>query len=97
MQLRGVAFSGYGGIKRVEVSDDNGAKWRDALLGEDHGPYSFRTWSLAWKPPKAGTVQLAVRATDGKGNIQPDEGVWNTGGYLWNKIERQEVVVGDAS
>jgi DMSO/TMAO reductase YedYZ molybdopterin-dependent catalytic subunit len=97
LQLRGIAFSGYGAIKRVEVSDDNAATWRDAPLGEDHGPYSFRTWSLAWTPRQPGTFQLAVRATDAKGHLQTDEGVWNPGGYLWNKIERTEIVVGEAS
>lgn len=96
-QLRGLAFSGYGAINRVEISDDDGAKWRDTQLGEDHGPFSFRTWSLPWTPKQPGTVRLAVRATDAKGNAQPDEGVWNPGGYLWNKIERQEIVVGDAT
>jgi hypothetical protein len=66
-------------------------------LGEETGPYSFRTWSLDWTPKSPGRYQLAVRATDMKGNTQPDEGVWNPGGYQWNKIERQEIVVGDAS
>jgi hypothetical protein len=40
---------------------------------------------------------LAVRATDEKGNTQSDEPVWNAGGYLWNRIERQEIIVGSAS
>jgi DMSO/TMAO reductase YedYZ molybdopterin-dependent catalytic subunit len=97
LRLQGIAFSGYGGIKRVEVSEDNGVNWRDAHLGEDAGEYSFRSWSLAWSPKRSGRYQLAVRATDAKGNIQPDEVVWNPGGYLWNKIERQEIIVGDAS
>jgi DMSO/TMAO reductase YedYZ molybdopterin-dependent catalytic subunit len=97
LELKGIAFSGYGTIKRVEVSDDSGRNWRDAGLGQDLGPYSFRTWSLAWTPKQPGRYELAVRATDEKGNTQPDEGVWNPGGYLWNKIERQEVVVGNAN
>src|SRR5579863_9961967 len=97
LRLRGIAFSGYGGIKKVEVSTDNGANWSEAHLGLDSGEYSFRTWSLDWIPRSAGRYPLAVRATDAKGNVQPDEGVWNPGGYLWNKIERQEIVVGDAS
>lgn len=96
LRLRGIAFSGYAGIKRVEVSTDGGAKWTEAPLGVDAGDYSFRTWSLDWAPKAAGRYQVAVRATDENGNIQPDEGVWNPGGYLWNKIERQEIVVGDA-
>jgi DMSO/TMAO reductase YedYZ molybdopterin-dependent catalytic subunit len=97
LRLRGIAFSGYGGVKKVEVSLDNGANWTEAQLAPDAGAYSFRTWSLEWTPKTAGRYQLAVRATDTKGNVQPDEGVWNPGGYLWNKIERQEIVVGDAS
>ena len=97
VQFRGIAFSGYGQVKRVEVSDDGGVKWRDAQLGEDLGPYSFRTWSLAWNPKQPGTYQVAVRATDVKGNVQPDEGVWNGGGFLWNKVERQQLIVGDAA
>jgi len=96
VRLRGIAFSGYAGIKRVEVSTDGGAKWTEAPLGVDAGDYSFRTWSLDWAPKAAGRYQVAVRATDENGNIQPDEGVWNPGGYLWNKIERQEIVVGEA-
>src|SRR5713101_3621850 len=39
--LRGMAFSGYGKVVKVEVSD-NGNTWRAAELGEDHGAYSFR-------------------------------------------------------
>ena len=97
LRVRGIAFSGYASIRKVEVSTDNGANWRETHLAEESGPYSFRIWSLDWTPTSAGRYQLAVRATDAKGNIQPDEGVWNPGGYLWNKIERQEIVVGEAN
>lgn len=97
LRLRGIAFSGYGGIKKVEVSADRGANWLDAHLGEDLGPYSFRTWELAWTPKRPGKYELQVRATDEKGHTQPDEPVWNPGGYLWNRIERQEITVGSAA
>ena len=95
--LRGIAFSGFGRVSRVEISDDGGKTWDAAKLGEDHGPYSFRTWQAAWKPASPGRYSVAVRATDEKNNTQPDEPVWNPGGYLWNRIERQEFVVGHAS
>jgi hypothetical protein len=36
--LQGIAFSGNDGIRKVEVSDDNGANWHDASLGEHFGP-----------------------------------------------------------
>jgi DMSO/TMAO reductase YedYZ molybdopterin-dependent catalytic subunit len=95
--LRGIAFSGFGRVERVEVSDDGGKSWTGTKLGEDHGAYSFRTWEASWTPKSPGRYSLAVRATDEKNNTQPDESVWNPGGYLWNRIERQEIVVGNVS
>jgi DMSO/TMAO reductase YedYZ molybdopterin-dependent catalytic subunit len=95
--LRGIAFSGFGRVSSVEISDDGGKTWRSAQLGEDHGTYSFRTWEAPWTAKSPGKYTLAVRATDEKGNTQTDESVWNPGGYLWNRIERQEIVVGNAS
>jgi len=97
VMLRGIAFSGYGRVVKVEISEDDAKNWREARLSEDHGPYSFRTWDAEWTPKTAGRYTLAVRATDEKGNVQPDVAVWNPGGYLWNKIERQDIVVGKAS
>lgn len=95
--LRGIAFSGYGKIVKVEISEDGAKTWRAAQLGEDHGAYSFRTWEAPWTPKIPGSYTVAVRATDEKGKVQPDEPVWNPGGYLWNQIEKQEIVVGKAS
>ena len=95
--LRGIAFSGYGRVVKVEVSTDDGKIWREARLSKDLGPYSFRTWEHRWIPDRPGRYMLAVRASDEKGMVQTDEGVWNPGGYLWNKIERQEILVGTAA
>ena len=106
LTIRGIAFSGYGSVNKMEISIDESfsavsglttKRWTAAELGEDHGPYSFRTWTHRWTPLRPGRYVLATRATDGKGNVQPDDGVWNPGGYLWNRIEYQEVVVGRAS
>jgi DMSO/TMAO reductase YedYZ molybdopterin-dependent catalytic subunit len=94
--LRGIAFSGYGRVTRVDASDDDGKTWAPAHLGEDHGPYSFRTWEFSWMARRRGPHILAVRATDEKGNVQTDEPVWNPGGYLWSRIERQQIMVGAA-
>ena len=94
--LRGIAFSGSGRVTKLEVSDDDLKSWHEARLGEDYGRYSFRTWEFAWTPKLPGRYAIAVRATDEKGSVQPDEPVWNPGGYLWNQIERQEFVVGGA-
>lgn len=96
VRVQGIAFSGDGPVTKVEISVDDGKTWAMASLGEGHGPHAFRTWEFRWPPPGPGRYVLAVRATDAKGQVQPDTGVWNPGGYLWNKIERQDVVVGTA-
>ena len=92
--IRGIAFSGHGGIAQVEWSADGGRTWQIASLGTDHGPEAFRTWEARWVPREPGEAVLAVRAKDAAGNVQPDQPVWNGGGYLWNRIERQRVAIG---
>jgi DMSO/TMAO reductase YedYZ molybdopterin-dependent catalytic subunit len=92
--IRGVAFSGYGAIAKVEWSADGGRTWQLASLGADHGPEAFRAWEARWVPREPGEAVLAVRAADAAGNQQPDAPVWNAGGYLWNRIERQRLVIG---
>ena len=91
--VRGVAFSGMGGIVKVDVSTDGGQSWKPAKLGRDHGRHAFREYQFVWTARLAGINTLAVRATDSSGHVQPDSGVWNPGGYLWNKIEHQHVLV----
>jgi DMSO/TMAO reductase YedYZ molybdopterin-dependent catalytic subunit len=95
--IRGIAFSGFGSVEKLELSHDDGNTWAPAKLGENFGQYSFRTWSFAWTPMRPGRYVLAARATDAKGNVQPDYAMWNPGGYLWNRVERQPVKVGPAS
>ena len=97
VRTQGIAFSGDGPVMKVEFSEDDGRSWVAATLGADHGPYSFRTWEHTWRPSRSGTHVIAVRATDGKGHVQPDAPLWNPGGYLWNRVERQILIVGAAS
>jgi sulfite dehydrogenase len=84
--LKGIAFDGGSGIKRVEVSED-GQQWREAALGKDLGRFSFREWSLPLTPSKKGPVTLSVRATNMQGDVQPATASWNPGGYARNVIE----------
>ncbi len=69
--VRGIAFSGYGGVVKVDISDDGGKNWSGAKLGENFGPYSFRTWETQWAPKTAGRNSLMVRATDEKETRSP--------------------------
>ncbi len=93
--LRGIAFDGGSGIKRVEVSLDGGTSWRDAALEEDHGKYGFRRWNLALTSAARGTAYtIAVRATANDGATQPATQGWNPSGYLRNVVETYRVSVG---
>lgn len=90
--LEGRAWSGQGTIERVEVSDDGGATWADAELGEPLGAHAWRGWRHAWEA-RPGEHVLCCRATDSAGNTQPPEGVWNHGGYSNNAVQRVRVKV----
>jgi sulfite dehydrogenase len=90
--LRGIAFDGGSGIKRVELSMDGGTSWRDAALEKDFGKYSFRRWNAEWSA-KAGEHTIAVRATANDGAMQPETPIWNPSGYMLNTIESYKVTV----
>jgi sulfite dehydrogenase len=91
--LRGIAFDGGSGIKRVELSTDGGTTWRDAVLEADYGKYSFRRWH-APLTARAGKLAIAVRATANDGAVQPAVQGWNPAGYLRNAVETYAVTVG---
>lgn len=94
VEVTGLAFSGGYGIRDVLLSVDGGRSWEEAKLGEERGKYSWTQWSYTWKPSAPGPHVLMARATDRIGGSQPLDSIWNPAGYLWNKIEKTEVVVG---
>lgn len=91
--LRGIAFDGGTGIRNVIVSTDGGRNWQDAALGKDLGNYSFREWTLAFKPSTAGPMEIKVKATNRIGESQPMEALWNPAGYMRNVVETVKVSV----
>jgi len=84
--VEGAVWGGRGGVARVEVSIDGG-NWQIADLNSPRGPFARRFWSLMWEAP-AGEHQLAVRATDASGEVQPSEPPPNAAGYANNSIHR---------
>jgi DMSO/TMAO reductase YedYZ molybdopterin-dependent catalytic subunit len=89
--LRGLAMGGDCGVAKVEISTDDGQTWRAAKLGRDEGPYSFRRWSAEPALGVAGDAVLAVRCSNIKGEMQPNESNWNGSGYMRNAVERVPV------
>jgi DMSO/TMAO reductase YedYZ molybdopterin-dependent catalytic subunit len=93
VEIRGIAFSGGYSIKDVVVSVDGGKSWREARLGKDLGRYAWIQFSYPWRPTKPGKYTLMAKATNSIGESQPFEGLWNPAGYLWNMVQKNEVVV----
>ncbi len=93
LEIKGIAFDSGAGLKSVEVSDDGGQHWKAAILGKDLGNYSFREWRFGMTPSRKGPLQLLVRATTVKGEMQPMTALWNPGGYMRNVIEAMHIVV----
>ena len=70
-RIAGIAYAGDRGISMVEVSADSGETWRRATLRAPRGPYAWVFWELPWEP-RIGQARLVVRATDGRGDVQPE-------------------------
>lgn len=71
VDIYGWALAGPSGIKRVEVSTDDGVTWRDAQLVENSSPYVWTVWKYRFAPRAPGDYMIRVRATDGDGIAQP--------------------------
>jgi hypothetical protein len=84
--VRGIAFGGDAGVRRIDFSSDGGKTWQPAHLGRDEGKYSFRTWQTRFTPAK-GDSTLMARCTNTDGEAQPGEPNWNPAGFMRNVIE----------
>ncbi len=93
--LEGRAWSGRGRVVRVEVSTDGGRSWADAELARDGADYAWQSWHFVWDVDQAGEYELACRATDSAGNVQPLAPPWNAHGVCNNQVQRITVIVGD--
>ena len=69
-EITGLAWSGLGRIRRVEVSADGGRSWADAALGDPVLPKSFTRFRMAWRWD-GGPAVLMSRAIDETGAVQP--------------------------
>ena len=69
-QVSGIAWSGSGRIRRVEVSADGGATWADAALDDTVLPKCLTRFRIPWQW-QGGAATLVSRATDDTGAVQP--------------------------
>jgi len=91
LTVRGIAFDGGYGITNVNFSQDGGKTWREARLGKDLGKYSFREWTIDFKPERVGVCELKVIATNRIKQSQPSLPLWNPPGYMRNVVETVKV------
>src|SRR4030095_16413279 len=69
-EITGLAWSGLGKIRRVEVSAGGGRSWGDGGLAEPVLAKSFTRFRMAWRWSGAPAV-LMSRAVDDTGAVQP--------------------------
>ncbi len=69
-QISGLAWSGGGAIRRVEVSTDGGRRWTDAQIGGTAYRMAHTRFSLNWNWDGTETAILS-RCTDELGQVQP--------------------------
>jgi len=69
-EVNGLAWSGYGKIKSVEVSADAGVSWTEAEIQSDNEPLRPIRFRVPWRWLGQNAV-LQSRARDSSGNIQP--------------------------
>jgi DMSO/TMAO reductase YedYZ molybdopterin-dependent catalytic subunit len=91
IEVHGRAWSGAGAaITKVELGVDGA--WRDATIEPQGGKFSWQRWRATWEA-QPGEHELACRATDAAGEVQPLEPDWNLGGMGNNAVQRLQVTV----
>jgi sulfane dehydrogenase subunit SoxC len=90
LQMSGRAWSGLAPVERVEFAADG--EWTDAVLAKPQAPHAWQSWQVEWKA-KTGEHELACRATDAAGRVQPLQPVWDLSGFGNNAVQRIFVTV----
>jgi len=90
VEISGRAWSGEGAITRLELAVDGA--WREARLEAAVATHAWQRWRADWDA-QAGEHELACRATDAAGNVQPLEPPWDVTGFGNNAVQRVRVRV----
>ncbi len=89
LTVRGYAFAGERGVKRVEISTDGGQSWNDAAIKAALSPNSWALWHYDWQiGPSQQDYRLVVRATDKTGASQTSSKAdsYPSGASGWHNI-----------
>jgi DMSO/TMAO reductase YedYZ molybdopterin-dependent catalytic subunit len=88
IKLRGIAWDPGYGIRRVEVSLDEGRLWQTAQLGADLGRFSFHPWQFTFTPRSKGDMSVFSRAINAQGIVQTEAWITNPAGYHNNVVQK---------
>ncbi|MGJ9385960.1 sulfite oxidase [Salipaludibacillus sp. CF4.18] len=92
IDIRGIAWTGEGKIRKVEVSVDGGEVWKPATFTSySNDGYGWSGWKYEWIQENAGEYTIMSRATDTTDRTQPRSAFWNRKGYGYNAIDHIEV------
>ena len=99
-QVTGIAWSGSGAIRRVEISADGGRSWADAMIESHQSQKALTRFRIPWQWQGQEAVLLS-RATDDQGNRQPSrqakmEEQGNLNRYHFNGIQSWSVTTDGA-
>jgi DMSO/TMAO reductase YedYZ molybdopterin-dependent catalytic subunit len=90
--LEGRAWSGWGAVTEVEVSDDDGRTWWPAEVEGAPDRHAWQRFTATWQADPGEHV-LRARAHDETGRVQPVETAWSVGGFANNADAGIRVVV----
>jgi len=90
IEIIGRAWSGGTPIKAVEFAVDG--RWQGVGVVSQREPHSWALWKTVWNAAP-GQYELACRATDAAGHVQPLEPPWDVTGFGNNGVQRVHVTV----
>jgi len=74
-EISGLAWSGLGRVRRVDISADGGKTWAEAALTNPVLPKALTRFRLPWMW-NGGPAVVMSRTTDEKGRVQPTRAEW---------------------
>ena len=89
--IEGFAWAGENAVAKVELSTD-GKTWAPATVEKDK-PFGYVRWRAEIIAQQAGPQKLFARATDDKGNTQPEKRDPDRRTYMINHLVPVEVAV----
>lgn len=89
----GAAWAGEQAVAKVDVSIDGGKTWSAAKLLGEAKPFQWVLWEYQWENPSKGMASIVSRATDDKGNTQPEKRDADRRQYMINHLVPTAVTV----